>query len=223
MNADRRSPRLLALLLALLPLALLVAPAAARSATPVPVAGVDYHAIEAGAPLDAVPGTIEVVEVFGYTCNHCANFEPRLAAWRSRLADDVRFTAVAASFGGYWIPYAKAYYAARLLGVADRSHEAMFRAVHEEQSMPVSRPTALQFAAFYAPYGADAQAFVAALEGAEVAAELQRTRAFVMRSEVEGTPMLVVNGRYRVAGGGPDSLETVDYLVGLERARAAKR
>lgn len=223
MNAQPRSPRRLAwLLLAVLPLGLLSAPAAAESRAPAPVAGVDYHEIENGKPLDALPGRVEVVEVFGYTCIHCANFEPRLSAWRARLPRDVRFTPVAASFGGYWIPYAKAYYAARLLGVADRSHDAMFRAVHEEMSMPVSQPTAQEFAAFYAGHGADAKKFVAAMEGDAVAAELQRTRAFVMDSEVEGTPMLVVNGRYRVAGGAPNSLDTVDYLVARERARTAK-
>lgn len=223
MSVLQSSPRRLAwLLLAVLPLVLLVAPVGAQSRASAPVAGVDYHEIANGAPLDTLPGRIEVVEVFGYTCNHCANFEPRLAAWRAMLPGDVQFTPVAASFGGYWIPYAKAYYAARLLDVAEPSHAAMFRAVHEEMSMPVSRPTAQHFASFYAGHGADPKKFVSAMESDAVAAELQRTRAFVMRSEVEGTPMMVVNGRYRVPGGAPNSLDTVDYLVERERARSVK-
>ena len=46
---------------------------AARAAGPEPVEGVDYVRIEAGA-WDPRPGRIEVVEIFGYTCRHCAHF-----------------------------------------------------------------------------------------------------------------------------------------------------
>ena len=73
--------------------ALLCAPLAASASAPAddaPVPGVDYVEIEGGAPYRATPGTIEVAEVFAYWCGHCANFAPRLEAWKAKLPADVR-------------------------------------------------------------------------------------------------------------------------------------
>lgn len=219
----RLLPRLALAVLFLLPAAL--ASAASPSASdPAPVAGVDYIEIPAGAAFAPVPGKIEVVEVFGYTCGHCANFEPQLSAWVAKLPADVQFTAVAAPFGGLWIPYAKAYYAAQSLGLDDATHDAMFRALHEERSLPVSGPTAEEIAAFYARHGADPERFVAAMASAQVEAELERARAFIKRSGVDGTPSLVVNGKYRVIGGKTyaDALQITAQLIARERAQRSK-
>ncbi len=51
--------------------------------------GVDYLEIPGGAPFSTQDGKVEVVEVFGYTCPHCASFEPHLVAWERTLPDDV--------------------------------------------------------------------------------------------------------------------------------------
>ena len=98
-------PRLILLLCALLPLAA----CAASNATP--VEGQDYELIEQPGPFAPLAGKIEVVEVFGYTCPHCAHFEPQLEAWAAKLPADVRFTPVPGAFGGYWDAYARAFYA----------------------------------------------------------------------------------------------------------------
>src|SRR5688500_6235588 len=104
--------RLLLLLLALLPAVAGAAPAAA----PAPVEGKDYVVIPDGKPFAPLNGKVEVVEVFGYTCIHCAHLEPIISAWKRKQPSYVRLTPVPAAFGGYWIPYARAYYAAEVLG-----------------------------------------------------------------------------------------------------------
>lgn len=214
-------PRFALLLLALLPLALLATPAAKLPAGPAPVPGTDYVEIADGAAFAPTPGMIEVVEVFGYTCVHCAHFEPRVSAWKAGLPSDVRFIAVAAPFGGHWIPYARAYYAAQSLGLAERTHDAMFRALHEEGSLPLSRPTDHEVAGFYAGHGADRQRFIDAMASAEVEAQLERARRFLRHSGVEGTPTLIVNGKYRVVGGPGDALRIAEHLIARERALVA--
>lgn len=212
-------PRLAVLLFALLPLAISAAPAS-RPAGTVPVAGVDYVEIPDGVAFQPVHGKIEVAEAFGYTCGHCANFEPRLAAWTAKLPADVHFTAIAAPFGGHWIPYARAFYAAKSQGLVAATHGAMFRALHELRSLPISQPTPQEIAGFYAGYGADPQRFVAAMASAPVEAELERARQFLRRSGVEGTPNIIVNGRYRVIGQSSfdDVLRVAEHLIALERA-----
>ena len=51
-------------------------------------------------------------------------------------------------------------------------------------------------------------------------ADLQRAYAFIERSGVDGTPSLVVNGKYRIIGGKTyaDRLNIVDRLIAQERA-----
>jgi thiol:disulfide interchange protein DsbA len=208
--------RLSLLLALLLPLAATAAPAAA------PVEGTDYEVIAGGAPYEPVSGRVEVVEVFGYTCSHCAHFEPTVQAWKAKLPKDVKFTPIAAPFGGYWEPYAKAYFAAKALGIAERSHEAMFRALHEEGVLP-RNPTDDELAGFYTRFGVQPARFVATFNGPGVAAQMERALAFVQRSGVEGTPTMIVAGKYRVIAPQADVLRVVDQLVARERAAAKSR
>lgn len=196
---------------------------AATPATPAErlVAGVDYVEIPGGTPFEGAPGTVEVAEVFGYSCPHCAAFEPALQAWRARQPENVRLVPIPAPFGGYWLPYARAYYAAEQLGLAERTHPAVFDAVHRAGVLPAppSVATDEQLATFYSGHGADPERFVAAMHSPDVEARLGRAAQFVQRAGVDGTPTLVVNGRYRVLGRSPeDVLRIVDALVARERA-----
>ena len=191
---------------------------------PAPVAGVDYTVIANGQPYAPLNGQVEVVEVFGYTCGGCAQFEPVVQAWKKRQPADVRFTPVPAAFGGYWVPYARAFMAAEILGVQERTHEDMFRAVHVERTLPVQGVTPQQFGEFYAKYGVDPKTYTDAYQSFGLEARLNRAKQFVMRSGVESTPTLVVNGQYRVEvsqeGGYDKLLNTVDHLVAQQRGAA---
>ena len=187
---------------------------------PAPVAGTDYVEIAGGQPFQPGTGKIEVVEVFGYTCPHCASFEPLVSAWKVKLPADVQFTPVAAPFGGYWVPYAKAFYTAEAMGLLGKTHEAMFRAIHVERSLPVQPvPTPEQIAGFYAKYGADPQQFISTMSSFAVDAKLKRAEQFLTRSGVDSTPTIVVDGKYRVTAKTlEDTLRVAEHLVAQERA-----
>lgn len=200
------------------------APAPSVPQGPPPVAGVDYVQIANGQPLQPGTGRIEVAEIFGYTCPACARFEPELQAWKRRQPADVALVQVPAAFGGFWDPYARAFYAAEALDVLMPSHEAMFNAVHLQRSMPVGPNVgAADLAPFYAQYGVDAKRFADAYGSFGVDAKINRARQFAVKAGVDGTPSIVVNGKYRVpvtqAGYGK-MLETVDWLVAQERGGA---
>ena len=212
--------RLLPLLITLLALLPAVALAAAPPA-PEPMEGRDYEVIADGKPFAPLAGKVEVVEVFGYTCVHCAHFEPTLAAWKKKLPRDVRFTPVPAAFGGYWIPYARAFYAAQQLGVQEHTHQAVFDALHRIGSLPIQNASADEIAGFYASQGVDRARFTAALRGPEVDARVAQAREWVQAAGVDGTPALIVNGKYRVIGGRDydERLRIVDRLIARERAR----
>ncbi len=228
--------RLALLLLALLPLAACKQPtpdtapaveAAADKAAPTgsPVAGVDYIVIPGGQPYAAGDGKVEVAEAFGYACPHCAHFEPLIKAWKATLPANARFEAVPAPFGGPWDSFARGYYAAEAGGLVEKTHEAMFDAIHGQRTLPPNASIE-QISAFYAQHGADAAAFAAAMRSPAIDAKLDQARQFLARTEVPGTadigtPMLIVNGKYRIdagEGGYEKMLDTASKLIAQESA-----
>lgn len=196
--------------------------ATAHAAAP-PREGVDFAAIEGGRPYATPPGVVEVAEVFGYTCPACARFEAPLAGFKRTLPKGARFVAVPAALGGHWLPYARAYFAAQALGVAERSHAAMFRALHEDGTLPMSRPSAEELAGFYTAFGVPPARFVQAFNARTVDAQIDRTREWLMGTGLTGTPTLVVAGKWRVAVGSPEQmLRTARWLVDRELAQGAR-
>jgi protein dithiol oxidoreductase (disulfide-forming) len=196
-------------------------PNAPAAAIPGLAAGTDYVVIPGGQPFEPRNGKIEVVEVFGYVCPACARLQPLFSAWKKKLPADVRVTYVPAAFGREWIPYAHAFYAADALGLVDRSHDAVFHAIHIEESLPGEgkEPDEQAIAKFYGKYGVDPKVFADAMHSFTIDAKLARAKQFMMDSGVEGTPTLIVDGKYRVLGRSyEDQLRITDALIAQERA-----
>ena len=210
-------PRLMLLLLALSPLAVMAAPAAPL------VEGTDYTVLATPGTFAPAAGKIEVVEVFGYTCPHCAHFEPSLEAWAKKLPKDVRFTPVPAAFGGPWDSFARAYYAAEEVGVAKRSHADMFKALHVDGSLPMQNISPDELATFYSQYGVEPARYIAALKSEAVDKKLDTARDFAKRTGIPGTPSIIVNGKYLVTGKTfEDQLRIASALIARERGGKAR-
>jgi thiol:disulfide interchange protein DsbA len=200
-----------------------VASAASSSAEGTAVAGTDYVVIQGGQPYAPLDGKIEVVEVFNFICPACARFEPLLSAWKKTLPADVRLTYVPADFNAQWHPYAQAYLAAEQLGLDDRTHTVVFSAIHLTHALPseTDPPDEGKIAAFYAGYGVSAKQFLDAMHSFAVDAKLKRAKQFMMASGVEGTPTMIVDGKYRITGkSDEDVLRIANQLIAQERAAA---
>lgn len=194
--------------------------AALAAQSPPPVAGTDYLLIPGGQPFQPVPGKIELAEVFAYTCSHCFAFEPLMRAWAKSLPDDVSVQYVPAVFGGPGDAYASAYYAAESLGVLDRTHDALFRAMHVDHSF--KQGTADEIAAFMGHYGVDSAQFKSVMQSFAVLNKLKRSQQFMLQSKIDGTPTLVVNGKYHVLGKTrDDQVRIANQLIAQERAAGA--
>ncbi len=188
---------------------------------PALVPGTDYVEIKGGQPFDPLDGKIEVVEVFGYVCPACNAFQSTVRAWKAKLPADVRVTYVPALFGPDWIPYAHAFYAAESLGLVDKTHEAVYDAIHNKQTLPGEgdKPTMAPIAAFYANYGVSAEQFTNAMNSFAINGKLNKAKQFAVRSQIGGTPSLIVNGKYLVKGRSwDDMLRITDQLIAQERA-----
>ncbi|WP_419403317.1 thiol:disulfide interchange protein DsbA/DsbL [Stenotrophomonas rhizophila] len=197
------------------------APASSQPTGPAPVEGTDYVVIANGKPFQPATGKIEVAEVFGFVCPACAAFQPLIGPWKAGLPSDVNFVYVPAMFGGTWDDYAKAFYAAQALNLEDKTHEALYKAIHVDQALKGERgrDSVQDIAAFYAKHGADAKQFEAAMSSFAVSAKTSAAKQFAQRSQITGTPSVIVNGKYLVKGKSfPDMLRIADHLVARERA-----
>ena len=198
--------------------------AAAKS--PPPVAGTDYVEISNGQPFDTDAARVEVVEVFGYVCPFCAAVQPAVSAMKAKLPPDVHMVYIPAAFGSMWDNYAKAYYAAEAMGLVEKTHDAMFRAIHIDKTLKGERgmDTPQEIAAFYAAYGADAGQFVSSMQSFAVASKVNRGKQYIIDAFANGdtpsTPTFIVAGKYRVKGKSvEDMFRIINQLVVAERAK----
>jgi len=162
-----------------------------------------------------------VVEVFGYVCPACARFHPLLASWIETLPRDVTLRYVPAPFGADWDPYARGFYVADAMGLTSRTHDALIDAIHLTHTMPGEgqSPSDEAVAKFYGNYGVDTLLFLDQMRSFATQAKMQRGMQFLVRSSVEGTPTLIVAGKYRVTGRTyRDTLRIASELVRRERA-----
>jgi len=213
-----RLPRRLLTCLAIAGLALVATVAPAHD-DPAPVEGVDYVRIPDGRRLAPADGRIEVVEIFSYGCGHCADLHPLIEPWQRALPDDVRFTYLPVVY----LPddaFATAYFAAEQIGALDVTHAATFDAMHRARRLPRNATTA-EIAWFYEQLGVDRSRLDAAMASAQTRQKLNDGRDFLLRSGAQGTPTLIINGRYRVqARSLRELLRTADRLIAAEREAA---
>lgn len=197
---------LLALLCLVLPMSACAADDAAL------VEGRDYVVVDGGQPYRPLDGRIEVVEVFSYACPHCAEFQPALSAWVRQLPDDVRFTYVPAPFGP-GETWARAFFVAEAADAIGRTHEAAFRAVHQDHLL-AHNASAAELAWFYGEHGLDKARMPVAMLSPEVEAKVRHAREFSLGIELPGTPTLVVDGKYVITPRShADALRIADALV----------
>ncbi|KLN98868.1 thiol:disulfide interchange protein, partial [Stenotrophomonas maltophilia] len=166
---------------------------------------------------------IEVTEIFGYVCPACAAFQPLVGPWKAGLPSDVNFVYVPAMFGGTWDDYARAFYAAQTLGVQEKTHEALYAAIHSQKTLKGERgrDSVEDIAKFYAAYGVDPKQFAATMGSFAVNAKTNSAKQFAQRSQISGTPSIIVNGKYLVKGKSfPDMLRIADHLIARERGAA---
>ena len=185
-------------------------------------AGVHYEVLPQ--PIRTADATkIEVNEVFSYTCGHCFNFEAVLHPWSKNLAADVDFQQTPAVWQPSLEPFARAYYSAVMLGVLDQTHMTIFEALHVKKQPLRSEE---DFAAIFDSAGVDSLRFSKAYNSFGMTSMVNQAKARVRGYRVQGTPEVIVNGKYRVssrnAGGFDGMLNVADFLIEKERNAKAK-
>jgi thiol:disulfide interchange protein DsbA len=182
--------------------------------------GLHYFLLDEETPIPA--NTMELVEVFSYMCSHCNTFEPYINSWLKRKPENMEFLRFPVIFGRKeWEIYARAYVTAEMMGAGEEAHQGMMDKMWKEKVVMRSME---ELSEFYGNYGLDAKQFLATSRSFAVDARMRKEQKLIQMYGIRGTPSLVLNGKYRIAGNEAvpsfdAMLDVVDYLLAKETAR----
>lgn len=199
------------------------------------VEGTNYFRVTPAQPT-STPGKIEVLEVFSYACPACNAFQPTLNKLKAALPAGTQMAYLPASFNAQedWPVFQRAFLTAQSLGVAEKTHDAMYDAVWGKGSLAIvdksshgllpqaQQPKIEDVAKFYAHYGVKEDEFLATAKSFSIDSQMRRADAQMQDDQVLSTPTVIVNGKYRLtpqsAGGWQQTIDLVLYLVTREKA-----
>ncbi|MGC1458061.1 MAG: thiol:disulfide interchange protein DsbA/DsbL [Steroidobacteraceae bacterium] len=194
--------------------------------------GRDFEAITPTQQTHVAKGKVEVMEVFSYGCPGCNGFQPVMAALEQALPSNAQMVFLPASFKPEedWSMLQRAYLAAQALGVAQRTHQALFDAVWKTGELAIVDPAtrrlknplpSIEDAAkcYERLTGVKADTFLATARSFAVDLKMRAADAQVIAMQVPGTPCIVVNGKYRI---NMDSLHSENDLISVVRFLVAR-
>ncbi|HET7662988.1 MAG TPA: thiol:disulfide interchange protein DsbA/DsbL [Rhodanobacteraceae bacterium] len=201
------------------------------------VEGKNYFVIEPQQPKVTDTDKVEVVEVFSYGCPACNQAHPMIDKLRADLPAYATMAYLPAGFrpDENWVVYQRAYYAAKALGVADKTYDAMFDATWKTgetatydlatgRPKPRSQwPDIHDIAKFYAKYGVSPEQFVAVANSFAVNTQIKRADELIKDYAVPATPTIVIDGKYRfsfvTAGTYDKGIALAKWLIAKEAKR----
>ena len=195
--------------------------------------GVQYARITPAQQTTVASGKVEVMEVFSYGCPACNAFQPVMEKLHGALPANAQLVFLPAAFNPAedWPMFQRAYFAAQALGIAERTHQAMFDAVWKTGELGITVPGANRLksplpsladaARFYARTGGvSTQQFLAMASSLGIDSKIRAADAQIVAMHVDATPTLIVNGKYRVLRdqlrSNEELIELVKYLVAKE-------
>lgn len=160
---------------------------------------------------------VEVVEMFWYGCPHCNRLEPLVEKWLKKKPKNAEFVRIPAIFRPEWELHARAFYTAEILGVLEKTHSAMFAAIHGERKRMNTEDEIMQL---YEKFGVKPEEFKRVFKSFAVEAKVRRAKDMSRRYGINGVPSLIVNGKYRtgaqLAGGQNKIFKVVNFLIDKE-------
>jgi thiol:disulfide interchange protein DsbA len=175
--------------------------------------GKDYKMLSPAQPTNTKK--IEVLEFFFYGCSHCYHLHGPLTTWEKTMPKDVELTFVPTIFRDSMEPMARTMYALESMGQLENAHDALYRAWNvDSQELYDLDP----IADFVAKQGVDRAKFVAAYNSFSMQSRVARAKQMVRSYRIQGTPTLIVDGKYVITGLQPDAtIRVLKEVIDLAR------
>lgn len=154
-----------------------------------------------------------VAGFFWYGCGHCYAFEPTLESWLEHKPADIAFTRIPAVLGRNWIPHAQAFYATEQLGISDKTHQALFDAIHKDRKKLFAPTDIAEFLADVS--GEDAAKILMHMNAQDTHKAIADSIDTAQKYRLRGVPSILVGGKYLVDPGavGQDLGAVIDFLL----------
>lgn len=196
------------------------------------VEGKDYFVIQPAQRPSTPPGIAEVTEVFSYACTFCNRAVPVMDKLKASLPANARLTYLPAAFNTAesWPMFQRVYYTLAALDQIPKQHNAVYSAIWTSKELAVTdpggqrlkspQPTIEDAAAFFEKKAGIKQAqFLATAKSFSVDANCRRADQLVKAYRIDGTPTIIVNGRYKI---GAQKLADPGELVEMVKWLIAK-
>lgn len=202
----------------------LTLPLAAGAAAQIEKYVAGTHYIELKAPVNTPDDSkIEVLEAFWYGCSHCFRFEPLVANWEAKAADDVDFRRYPAMWNALMKIHAQIYFTAEAMDAIELVHEPVFDAINVEGNRLQNEKL---IGDLFEEHGIARADFESAFNSFSVRTKVNQAEKRMQDYEIRSTPNMIVNGKYLITTGEAvrtqaEMLEVVDFLVDKERRAMA--
>ena len=187
----------------------------ASAAGVAPVNGRDYRTLPVAQPVSPA-GKVVVMEFFWYDCPHCAEFEPMLEAWASKLPKNVVLERVPVKWAPRFVPQQRLYYTLLALHKVGALQAKVFDAIHRQH---IKLETPDQMADWLQSHGVPRQQFLDTYNAFGVQMQARRAAGLTTAYQIDGVPSLAVQGRYVASADMPGTptmgqvLQVVDALI----------
>jgi thiol:disulfide interchange protein DsbA len=163
---------------------------------------------------------IEVIDFFFYGCQYCNELLPRLDRWSRNKPADVVFRHYPVVRHDSWVPLAKTYFTLEAMGEVARLHTAVFHSYHVEDLYMSQEKVISEWAA---KHGLDRDKFMAIYRSDEIRQKVERARKLTVDYDIQGTPSLVVDGKFLTDGSSSKTIDILDGIVRLARQQREQK
>lgn len=177
------------------------------------VAGKDYEVISSNnAPASK---KVSVTEFFSYGCPWCYRIEPSLNRWVKEQDTNIQFSRIPVVFNKEWTYYAKAYYAADLLGIGTKFNPLLFKAIQTDKRSLNSDQAMIDF---FIADGVDQETAESAFtHSTTIDMKVNEGNVIMSQLHVSAVPAIVVNHLYKtdlqMAQGEERLFKILDFLI----------
>ena len=183
----------------------------------------DYRLIPQPQPVQS-GDRIEVIEFFFYACPYCNELSPHIERWRAKKPADVVFRRLPVVRHDSWAPLAKTYFTLESMGELERLHAAVYRSYHVDD-LYMSQDKVI--ADWAGKHGLDAEKFMSIYRSDETLKKVEQARKMTMDYDIQGTPSVVVDGKFLTSTGMtpsvPQVIPVIDSLIRLARQQRVEK
>ena len=174
--------------------------------------GVHYEVLDSPLDIEDYEGVI-VSEFFWLGCPHCQNFEPMVQSWKTQLnvSGKAKISKTAVPGNPRWNQDAGVFFTLKELGASEVQISLMLKMYEAERVKNKSLPDDVDISNFFEKLGFDKVKAMEILNDSQrLESHLHKANTEYNKTNSQGVPTFVVNGKYKLKF---DKMESEEMVV----------